>query len=127
MKTITITKEYSKSDLPVEHGLRITATAASTGMTTKVFVWQRNGILDTQDSEDLFVGVATPVDIEEIPEDTPDIANEMPYYRTNQVEVWFRTYDDFEFYSERLQTRISMLMAAINGLEAYATPITVTL
>jgi hypothetical protein len=127
MKTLTITKEYSQSALPVEHGLRITVTASTDNMTKNIFVWQRNAIKDTEDSEDIFVGVATPVDIEEIPETTPDVANEMPYYRTAVVEVWFRTYTDFEFYSTRIQTRISMLLAAVNGLEEYAAPITVTL
>ena len=127
MKTLTITKEYSQSDLPVEHGLRVTATAGGDGMTTKVFVWQRNAVLDTTDFDDTFIGVASPIDLEEIPADAPDIDNEMPYYRTAEVELWFRNYDDFQFYSTRIQTKLSMLLAAINGLEAYATPITVTL
>jgi len=127
MKTLTITKEYSQSDLPVEHGLKVTVTASTDGMTKNIFVWQRNAVLDTTDSTDLFIGVATPVDIEEIPELEPDVANEMPYYRTAEVELWFRTYSDFEFYSERIQVRIAALLAAINGLEEYSTPITVTL
>jgi len=127
MKTITITKEYSQSALPVEHGLRITATASTEGMATKIFIWQRDSIPESDDFKDIFIGVATPVDIDDIPEDTPNLEGEMPYYRTNVVELWFRNYEDFVFYSERIQNRIGMLLEAVNGLEAYATPITVTL
>jgi len=127
MKTLTITKEYSQSALPVEHGLRITVTGSTGGMSTKIFVWQRSSIPESEDFKDIFIGVATPVDIDDIPVDTPDTEDEMPYYRTDVVELWFRNYEDFVFYSERIQTRISMLLEAVNGLEAYAAPITVTL
>ena len=120
MKTITYTKKvFHERESPVEYGLEVEVTDTS-GVTPKIFVWQ------ARESGDVFVCVASPADIEEVPEDDPDIDSGMPYYRTGRVSLIFRNYRDFEKYSRRMDDKIAMLSRALNGLENNTTTETIT-
>lgn len=66
----------------------------------RIFVMQRTprtmnpfGRTDME-FDDVFVNVATPVDMYDIPPDEPDICHGMPYYRTDSVDLWFRNGHD---------------------------------
>ena len=50
---------------------------------------QTDGLVD-----DEFFNVATPVDMYDIPPDEPDICHGMPYYRTSEIDLWFRNGHD---------------------------------
>lgn len=63
----------------------------------KLFIMQvSTPTMISGDTKDFFINVATPVDIEEIPEDSPDLSNDIPYYRTNEITLWFRCLEDLE-------------------------------
>lgn len=59
-------------------------------MSSAVFIFQRTKTgPDGTREPDKFICVADPVDMEEVPELNPDLADEMPYYRTSEVELVF--------------------------------------
>ena len=67
----------------------------------------------------MFVGVAQPADLHDIPAGSPDNP-ENPYYRTHDVELWFGSADDFIRYLTLVQDHIRDLVRrvnALNGLE----------
>jgi len=65
-----------------------------------IFVFRRStptmnpGGQTDREVDDEFFNVATPVDMYDIPEGEPDIANGMPYYRDSHLELWFRNLED---------------------------------
>ncbi len=102
----------------MDRSLHIVVTAAS-GISACVFVWQRAASSAQGDNgKDKFVGVATPSDLEDIPENSPDVANEMPYYRTDDVELWFRNDNDYTRYRALILSQINDLVRKVNSLEA---------
>ena len=120
VNTIKLTKYRSTSgDSPVEFGLKVEAQTTHGDISNKIFVWQ------SRHGTDEFVCVASPGDLTEIPEDEPDLEGGMPYYRTDDVELWFRNFKDFEFYSERINDKVRLLVSAYNHLQNYETPETV--
>jgi hypothetical protein len=66
------------------------------------------------DPIDRFVSVADPVDLEEYPEDSPDLENEIPYYRVNEVTLEFRSLDDLLQTWEYIQEDVTGLTRAVN-------------
>lgn len=104
-----------------DRGLKLEVTNA-VGMSDAVFVWQRAA----NNGDDMFVGVAAPSDLEEIPEHSPDIKNEMPYYRSNTVELWFRNVADFLYYRTLIQQHVEELVTKVNMLSAVAIQTTTT-
>ena len=46
--------------------------------------------------DDVFVNVATPVDMYDIPAREPDPEHGMPYYRNSVLDLWFRNAEDVE-------------------------------
>lgn len=94
-----------------DRGLKLEVTNA-VGMSDAVFVWQRAAA----GGDDMFVSVAAPSDLNDIPENSPNILNEMPYYRTNTVEIWFRNDSDFMYYKDLLQLHVEKLVTQVNQL-----------
>lgn len=117
MAAITTKIWTSPSDSQlVDRGLKVEVTGA-VGMPEEIFMWRRVPDGPTAKSTgDQFVGVATPSDLEDVPANTPDILNEMPYYRTKDVELWFRNDADFSKYREMLQRHINDLVTKLNKL-----------
>lgn len=105
---------HNKQD-PVEYGLKVVATTNKGDISDKIFVWQ------SRKGTDNFICVASPCDLEEIPEDVADPAIG-PYYRSNSIEMWFRNYDDFKFYSQRIEDKVRILLDAYNSLSNYDGP-----
>lgn len=62
-------------------------------MSEKIFIFQAKvpSINDPSDILEQFVCIATPVDLDEMPEDAPDLANNKPFYRKNSVTLRFKS------------------------------------
>ena len=78
--------------------LRVVAIAA-TEMSKEVFVFQRNvAPAETANAQptDQFICLADPVDLEDIPVGSPNLPAEMPYYRTDTVDLMFRSMEELE-------------------------------
>lgn len=82
---------HRSTDRPRQSYVLKVKVAEAEGMSTAVFIFQRTKTKpDGTRGPDRFVCVADPVDMEEVPELNPDLADEMPYYRTSEVELVFR-------------------------------------
>lgn len=64
---------------------------------------------------DLFISIADPVDLEEYPVDTPDMANSNPYFRTKIVTLRFRSLVDLEDTWVYINQDIQGLVNALNA------------
>ena len=99
-----LTLEYSQTDTKdglYAYALHV-ASSPEDGADPRIFVFQRTprtmnpfGRTDME-FDDIFVNVATPVDMEEIPPDEPDICHGMPYFRSDTLDLWFRNLEDIE-------------------------------
>jgi len=108
---------YSTNEAAIgvqSYDLKVVVTNA-VGMSDKIFVFQRtvNNPSDAQE-EDRFICIADPVDLEEFPEDSPDIGNDMPYYRLSQVTLRFRDMVTLEETKELIELDIQQLVYSIN-------------
>lgn len=76
------------------YALRVKVEEA-VGMPSKIFVFQR-GRKRTNDGEyiDHFVNIASPMDSDNVPEDEPVLNADIPYYRLDEVTMYFRNLDD---------------------------------
>lgn len=81
------------------------------GITPYIFMYQA-GVpeLPGKNVVDTFTGVASPVDIEETPENEPDMSKRVPYYRRNSVVLWARSADWLEEIRNRLDSDIAGLV-----------------
>jgi hypothetical protein len=98
------------------YDLRVEATHA-VDMPTEVFVWQRS-VASATDAQadalgDTFISVADPVDIEQYPVNTPDIANNVPFYRTASVTLRFRSMSELEDVRTRIDEDLDGLVDAL--------------
>ena len=67
--------------------------------------------------DDVFVNVATPVDMYDIPRDEPDPCHGMPYYRTSEIDLWFRNLEDLEQAKRDIDEDLASLAKLYNNLE----------
>jgi hypothetical protein len=99
------------------YDLRVMVTAA-TGMSQSVFVWQRK-VASATDVEadtlgDEFISVADPVDLEQYPVGSADLGNNIPYYRTDNVTLRFRSIDELDDVKDRIAIDLTGLVDALN-------------
>jgi hypothetical protein len=66
--------------------------------------------------DDVFVNIATPVDMEEVPEDAPDICHGMPYYRSDTLDLWFRNLEDVEQAKKDVDRDVASLCKLYNNM-----------
>ena len=100
--------------------LKIRVTEAEE-MSPAVFIFQRlkpnpDGTRDA----DRFVCVADAVDMEEVPELGPDFLNEMPYYRTDTVELVFRNAIDRDSTETDIKNDITALVQSLDAMSNVA-------
>ena len=102
MKLEITYKDTGTKDGLYAYALHVSAISASSEEDSdpRIFVMQRTprtmnpfGSTDLE-FDDVFVNVATPVDMYDIPPDEPDICRGMPYYRTSEIDLWFRNGHD---------------------------------
>ena len=63
---------------------------------------------------DRFRSIADPVDLEQYPEDAPDLANDIPFYRAASVELLFRNMTDLQDTWTDIQEDVQGLIDALN-------------
>lgn len=73
------------------------------GYPDHVFLFQRSKENEVGDCTDEFIQIASPLDIEEVPENAPDPENNMPYYRSKEVTVWFRNIEDLNLAKSKIK------------------------
>lgn len=126
--TLRMSRTPDEAQLYQSYAMRVEVTAA-TGVPAKIFVFQRGLPPATAGNPpgtpvDHFVKVATTVDLEEFPEDGPDLDREVPYYRLAAVTLLFRALVDLQETWDYIQQDVRGLIADINtGL---ADPITIS-
>ena len=118
---VSIKVRYHRTEIEPalqSYDLRVEVVSA-TDMPEKIFV-RKVGVppYPGGDSSDTFVCLADPVDLEEIPEDSPDLANEMPYFRVSDITLRFRSMEILEenqaLISGDIQNLVDSLKAAAN-------------
>lgn len=66
---------------------------------------------------DEFVNIATPVDMYDIPVGQPDPCHGMPYYRTSEIDLWFRNLEDLEQAKKDIDEDLASLSKLYNKME----------
>lgn len=92
---ISLIVDYSNNEMTANlfsYDLVVEVKAASE-MPSQIFIFQRQVAPPDNPGSiiDNFVCIADPVDLEEVPVNSPDLANEMPYYRLSKVTLRFRS------------------------------------
>ena len=95
---ISLTVEYYQTPTQKSqvygYALRVKVTSAE-GMPSKIFVYQRGEQrLNSGNYVDKFINIASPVDMGNVPEDEPQLDAGIPYYRTDEVILYFRCLQD---------------------------------
>jgi len=102
------------------YALKVKAVEAEE-MSTAVFIFQRTKPSpDGTREPDKFICVADPVDMEEVPELDPDLADEMPYYRTAEVELVFRNPLDRDGTENDIKEDITALVQSLDAMSNVA-------
>lgn len=81
----------------------------ATGISDHLFVFQRSPENNEGDAVDSFIQIASPLELEETPEDAPDLQNNMPYFRRREVELWFRNMEDLELARRKMDDDLRTL------------------
>lgn len=92
------------------HALRVEVTSA-TGVTPKVFVFRAGA----GGKADEFMCVASPLDIEEYPEDAADPEAGAPYYRVASVDLLFRSTVDLDETKALIADQLTTLVQALSA------------
>lgn len=109
----TLSVEYSttvpeKYDPIYAYALKVEIVQA-VGISDHLFIFQRSPENNEGDSVDTFIQIASPLDIEEVPENAPDLQKGMPYYRTKEVTLWFRTMEDLNLAKRKIRDDLQTL------------------
>jgi len=78
-------------------------------MSDKIFVMQRD-----LDGEDIFNHIASPNDLVEFPENSPDLSEEMPWFRVNELSLTFRGIKELNDVKYLIDKDINGLVRALN-------------
>ena len=127
MSTVSIQVQYSgpRSVTPPlqGYGLGVKVLSAA-GMSPKIFVWQRTvtSSTDEQSAEypDKFTHIASPTDLEQIPEDCAEPTVDSPYYRTDNITLLFRDMDELSETRALIDSDIAGLVLALREAQNLA-------
>ena len=97
------------------YALKAEVTSA-TDFPDHLFVFQRTPENNEGDWVDTFIQIASPLEVEEVPEDAPDLQNGMPYYRAKEVTLWFRTAEDVKLAKAKMDDDLRTLKATYDAL-----------
>ena len=99
------------------YNLRVVITNAIE-MPKEVFVYHRGVFPATGDATALaadgFSHVASPFDLDEFPVNVPDLINEIPYFRTDMVQLSFRSIQELKLTKEMINSDLVLLVRALN-------------
>ena len=90
---ITFTPKTGK---PVRMHRLLMKVVQAEGCSPYVFTYQRAAVgapMEDGSPRDEFIGIADELDEDEIPVGKPDLARNVPYYRTDDMELVFRNHD----------------------------------
>lgn len=90
------------------YALKVEVLSAE-GYDDHVFLFQRSKTNLEDDWVDEFIQIASPLDIEEVPEDAPDLKHNMPYFRTKEVTLWFRCLEDLRLAKGKIRDDLQTL------------------
>jgi len=114
-------KYYTNEIVPnlQSYDLKVEVVSA-TDMPTKIFVMQHGVPSDAfpNDPIDRFVCIADPVDLEEFPEDVPDLAHEMPYFRVSVITLRFRSPEILEEVKDLIAVDLQQLVDSLKAAES---------
>jgi hypothetical protein len=121
--SVGITVKYYRSNIvePLQsYDLRVYVDSA-TDMPKEIFVFQQ-GLAPAYEgggpATDRFICLADPVDLEEWPVGAPALDAEIPYFRTREVTLRFRSMQELEdtriLIDEDIQRLVNALKAAAN-------------
>lgn len=96
------------------YALKVEVLSSTGGIPTKIFVYHQSPAGIGGNTFATFDHVATPVDLQEIPEDAA--SDTVPWYRTDKVVVWFRNLSDVELAKQMFVDDISALQQTYNIL-----------
>jgi len=118
---ISLTVDYSRNVIRANlfsYDLKVEVKAA-TGMPEEIFIFQRKVPPAENPSliEDNFVCIADPVDLDEVPVGSPDMANEMPYYRAKVVTMRFRDMEELAETLNLVKEDIAKLVESLKAAE----------
>lgn len=101
------------------YALKVDVTSA-TDMPQKIFVFQR-GEKRTNSGEfiDSFMNIASPVDMDNVPEDEPSLEDNIPYYRKSSVTLYFRCLEDLEDTKNDIDDDIATLVRTYRILQDF--------
>ena len=125
--TLRMSRAQDDAALYQSYLMRVEVIAAEE-VSDKIFIMQRSLSPATQDEPlpdpiDRFSSIASPVDLEQSPEDAPDLEHEIPFYRTKSVDLLFRSLMELQDTWTDIQEDVRGLIDALNtGL---VNPITV--
>ena len=96
-----------------EYALRVEVVSAE-GIPSKIFVFHQSGAGIDGNSYAEFDHVATPLDLQEIPEDAS--SETVPWYRTDKCTVWFRCAADLAMAKQLFVDDIAALQRSFDLL-----------
>lgn len=134
MATITATFQFQQDQREerLSQDLIVTVTAQTGVGTLKLFVMRRNPMLlqpafgEQHPDPDEFSHVASPVDLEEHPEDSPNLEAGSPYFRVASVHLRFRSITLAEEGRDAISSRLLLLQKDVTAAETLAPATTVT-
>jgi hypothetical protein len=88
----------------------------ASGMSGKIFVYHQSPVGPTGNTFSEFSHVASPVELQEIPEDAA--TSTIPWFRTDKLVVWMRCFDDLVTAKQMLVDDIETLVRSIDVLSS---------
>lgn len=114
---VRYTKEEQQGNL-YSYGLLV-EVISGTEMATKIFVVRR-GVRSATDSEvdepselDEFQWIASPLELDQFPEDDPNLAAGIPYYRVDSIRFSFRSVGELAETLDLIKGDISKLVRSM--------------
>jgi len=117
MIRIDYTRTFYKDPL-YDGGFRLDISVDSAvGVSPAIFVYRRLPTYPgSSSSEDRFEAIASPVDLEEYPEDAPNPADSQ-WFRRNSVSLLFRSMDVLTDTWAKIQDDIDLLVDTLNAID----------
>ena len=121
---VSITVVYTRTDpttIPHPQAYQLdVVVSASTNVSKNIFVFRKKvpSVTDVQSnqSQEDFISIADPVDLEEFPDNAPDMTNEIPYFRLDHVSLRFRCAEDLDNTQTLIEQDIQHLVDSLNIL-----------
>ena len=114
MAQLTVTRQATTYNPDYQsYQMQVTISAAE-NITDKIFVNKRIKNYFDDSFQDVVVAIATPVQLEDFPEDKPE--GELGFFRTNNVLVVGRTPDFLNYWWTEASAEIQALVTDVNRI-----------